>query len=165
MPPLAQAPDQAVAVEYGMDGAGGRDAHVAREPAHQHLADLAGAPVRLLAFAGDDQHLHLGRQLVGVSHWPPGAVGESHRTLFPVALEQLIAGLARDPEGPAHIAHRLAFQQPGDKAKTFFHHGGLCPRHRHLPRPARTQKVSPMSPERNVTYLSGRTKYLAEGNT
>ena len=44
MPPLAQAPDQAVAVEYGMDGAGGRDADVTGEPAHQDFADLAGAP-------------------------------------------------------------------------------------------------------------------------
>ena len=41
--------DQAVAVEDRMDGALGRNPDVAVQPADQELADLAGAPVRLLA--------------------------------------------------------------------------------------------------------------------
>ena len=50
--PLARAADgldQAVAMQDGVDGALGRDADVAVQAAHQQLADLARAPMRLLA--------------------------------------------------------------------------------------------------------------------
>ncbi len=45
----AAALDQAVAIENGMDGALGRHPDVAVEPPDQELADLARAPMRLLA--------------------------------------------------------------------------------------------------------------------
>jgi hypothetical protein len=41
--------DQAVAVEDGVDGASGRNTDVAGQSPDQQFADLAGAPVRLLA--------------------------------------------------------------------------------------------------------------------
>jgi hypothetical protein len=104
---LAQAANQTVAVEDSMDGADRRDADVASETPDEQFADLAGAPVRLLAFGGDDQAFHLDWQLVGIAHRPARAVGERHRTLLPIAVEQLVAGLAGDPEGPADLAHRL----------------------------------------------------------
>ena len=59
------------AVEHGVDGALGGNPHVAGEPAHQELADLARAPMRLLAFKPDDQALDRLRQLVGIAHRPP----------------------------------------------------------------------------------------------
>jgi hypothetical protein len=51
---------------------------------------------------------------------------------------------------PAHVTHRFALQEPGDKAKAFFHRGGLCPGHRHSP-------VSAAS----VTHVSGTFRHLA----
>src|SRR3954452_18661017 len=63
--------DQSVTVEDCMDGAFGRDLDVAVEPPHQEFADLAGAPVRLLALEPDDQGLDLLGELVGVADWPP----------------------------------------------------------------------------------------------
>ncbi|NRQ14617.1 hypothetical protein BHMPCIPO_01857 [Ensifer sesbaniae] len=33
-----------------------------------------------------------------------------------IAIEDLVAGLARDAELPAHIAHAFALKQPGDKS-------------------------------------------------
>src|SRR2546425_5049500 len=47
--------DQAVPVQDRVDGALGRHAHVAVQSPQQQFADLAGAPVRLLALQGDDQ--------------------------------------------------------------------------------------------------------------
>ena len=50
---------------HGMDRALGRNAHIAIQPPDQKLADLAGAPMRLVALEADDQALDLSRQLVG----------------------------------------------------------------------------------------------------
>ena len=101
MPRAAAALDQPVAVENGMDGALGGDPDIAVEPPHQEFSDLAGAPVRLLALEPDDQALDLRRQLVGVAHRPPRAVAQCLQAVFLVAVEDLVAGLARDPELPA----------------------------------------------------------------
>jgi len=72
----ALAPDEAMAIEDGMDGALGGQTHMAVETADEELPDLAGAPVRLVALEGDDQAFDLGRELVGVAHRPAGAVGK-----------------------------------------------------------------------------------------
>src|SRR5580658_9529643 len=129
----AEAFDQAVAIEHGMDGAPGRHAHVAREPPHQELADLAGAPMRLAALEADDQALDLGRQLVGVAHWPPRAVGQGFEPVLLVAIEDFVAGLARDAELATDLRHRLTIQKPSDKAQALVHDRTLLPRHQHLP--------------------------------
>jgi hypothetical protein len=63
----AAALDQAVAIEHRMNGAPGGNPDVAVEPAHQQFADLAGAPVRLLALQPDDQGLELLREPFGSS--------------------------------------------------------------------------------------------------
>src|ERR1700752_381091 len=89
-------------------------------------------PMRLFPFEGDNQALDLLGQLVGITHWSPRAIAESLTTMLPVAVENLVAGFTRYPELPAHIRHRLPIQQPGDKAKAFFHHRTLFPRHPHL---------------------------------
>ena len=49
LPWPADAFDQAVAIEHGMDGAPGRHAHITREPPHQEFADFARTPMRLAA--------------------------------------------------------------------------------------------------------------------
>src|SRR5580700_8896906 len=111
----AAALDQAVAVEHRVDGAFGGNLDVAIEPAHQQLADLAGAPVRLLALQSDDQGLDLLRELVGVTDRPPGTVAQGFKPVLPVAVENLVAGLARYAELPADLSHGLPIQKPGDK--------------------------------------------------
>jgi hypothetical protein len=46
--------DQAVAVEHRVNGAFGGNLDVSVEATHQQFADLAGAPVRLLALQADN---------------------------------------------------------------------------------------------------------------
>src|SRR5215831_1929748 len=65
--------------------------------------------------------------------------------------------LARKTEFPAQRRHRLAVFQPDHKAHAFIHHRTFPPWHvLHLGSPS--QNVSPMSPERSVTYVSGRSQ-------
>ena len=95
----ALAPDEAMAIEDGMDGALGGQTHMAVETADEELPDLAGAPVRLVALEGDDQAFDLGRELVGVAHRPAGAVGKGLQAVRLVAVEDLVSGLAGDGSG------------------------------------------------------------------
>src|SRR3974390_316267 len=86
---------------------------------------------------------------------PPAAIGEGLEPLCLVAAENFIAGLSGYPARPAHIAHRLAIQKPGDKPQALVHDRTLLPRHRHPP--PKWRKVLPMCPVRFVTYVSGRS--------
>jgi len=72
------------------------------------------------------------------------AIGEPIQATVLVALEDLVAGLARDIELPAHGGHRLAVEEPGHESETLIHLGTLLPRHFALPQSA---EVLPMSPE------------------
>ena len=114
--PDSGAVDQAVAVEHRMHGAPGRQAHVAGKLANEQFADFARAPMRLVALEIDDQPLHLVRQLVGIAHRPARAIGERLEPLIPIAIEDLVAGLAGNAEIAAHLAHALAVEKTGDKA-------------------------------------------------
>ena len=147
----AAALDQAVAIEHGVDGAAGGNPDVAGQPPHQKFANFARAPVRLLALEANDQGLDLHGQLVGVSHRPPRAIGQGGKPVLLVAVENLVASLARYAELPAHLRHALAVQQAGDKAQAFLHHRTRCPRYQHLPPngekcyPCVRYEVSPIS--------------------
>src|SRR6266536_1852496 len=142
--------DQAMAVQHGMDGTFGRNPDVARQPADQQLADLARAPVRLVAFEPDDEGLELRGQLVGVADRPARAVAQGRKPVLFVAVENLVAGLAGDAELPAHVRHGFPVQQAGDKAQAFPLSTASTP-------PAKRRKVLPMCPVRSVTYVSGRS--------
>jgi hypothetical protein len=48
------------------------------------LADFARPPTRLAALQVDDQALDLRRQLVGIAHRPPRAVGQSEQAVLSV---------------------------------------------------------------------------------
>src|SRR3974377_1816254 len=76
----------------------------------------------------------------------PAAIGEGLEPLCLVAAENFIAVLSGYPERPAHIAHRLAIQKPGDKPQALVHDRTLLPRHRHPP--PKWRKVLPMCPVR-----------------
>ena len=99
-----------------MHGALGRQADVAGELADQEFADLAGAPMRLVALEIDDQPLDLVRQLIGIAHRPARAIGQRIEPLVLVAIENFVAGLSGYPERPANLAHALALEKTCDKA-------------------------------------------------
>ena len=129
----AAALHQPVAFEHGMNRALGGDPDVAVEPSDQQLTDLARAPMRLLALQPYDQALNLLRQLIGIAHRPARAIAQGLEPVLLVAIENLVAGLARYPELPTDIRHRLPVEQAGDKAQAFLHHRTRLPRHQHLP--------------------------------
>lgn len=116
-----------------MDRALGRDSDIAIEPPDQQLADLAGAPVRLLALEPDDQVLDRLGQLVGVAHRPACPIGQGLQPVPLVAVENLVAGLAGDAEIPAQPRHLLPIKQPGDKLQPFIHGFTRLPGHLALP--------------------------------
>src|SRR4029078_2351552 len=97
-----------------------------------------------LGLEADNQGLDLGRQLVGVADRPPGAVAQRLDAVLPVAVENLVTGLAGDPEIPADLGHALAVEQAGHKAQAFFHHRTRFPRHPHLP-PKKAKSVTHVS--------------------
>src|SRR4051794_38439903 len=108
--------------------------------------------MRLVVLERDDQALDLRRQLVGIMHQPPRTIAQSLEAAFLVAIEDLVAGFARDSELAAQIGHRFAAQQAADKAQALVHHRTLLPRHRHLPlaksgkcNPCVRYEMSPMS--------------------
>jgi len=71
----------------------------------------------------------------------PGPVRQGLQPVLLAAIEDLVAGLARDPERPTHLAHTFALQQTGDKSKTLIHDRSLSPRHPHLP--TKIEKCNP----------------------
>src|ERR1700752_484030 len=148
----AAAFDQTVAIENRVDGAPGRNPNIAIESPNQELADLARPPMGLLGFELDNQGLDLSRQLVGIAYRAFGAVIQRLKPVLLVTVKDLVAGLARNAEIPAHIRHRLPVQEAGDKAQTLFHYRTRFPRHRHLPQnksgkcnPCVRYVLSPMS--------------------
>src|SRR5215510_8203082 len=148
----AAAFDQTVPIEHRVDGALGRNPNIAIEAPNQELADLARAPMWLRGFELDNQGLDLSRQLVGIAYRASGAVTQRLKPVLLVTVKDLVAGLARNAELPAHIRHRLPVQETSDKAQTLFHHRTRFPRHRHLPRnksgkcnPSVRYVLSPMS--------------------
>src|ERR1700690_4096255 len=140
-------------IQHGMDGALRGDPDIAGQATHQELPDLAGTPMGLVLLEPDDRALHLVGQLVGIAHRPARAIGQCLQPMLPVAIEDLVAGLARDPELPTQMAHLLAFQQANHETQALVHHRTRFPRHRHLPPaiaggrcyPCVRYKTSPMS--------------------
>jgi hypothetical protein len=78
--------DQTVAIEHGVDGAAGGNPDLAGQPPHQKFANLARAPVRLLALEADDQGLDLRGQLVGWLAYRTGRRERSVRAASPCSL-------------------------------------------------------------------------------
>jgi hypothetical protein len=117
----------------GMNGASGGNAHVAGKPSDQELADLASAPMRLVALEGQDEAFDLLRELVGIAHRPPRPVVQSLDAVFLVAVEDFVTGLTRDAERTADLRHWLAIQKLCDKPQALVHDRTLLPRHSHLP--------------------------------
>src|SRR5215468_12171660 len=112
-----------------------------------------------LTLDGDDARLELGWQLIGEPHRPPRPVAESLKSVLFVPTEDLVSGFAGNPEVPAHLGHRFAVQETGDKSQAFVHDRTLFPRHPHSPQ--KSGKCNPcvrygMSPMSRVAHSPRR---------
>ena len=124
----------------------------------QSFTDLRSAPSRELLLDRDDELLDLHRQLVCLPVGTSGAIGQAVEPGVPVAVEDLVAGLARDAELTAQRSHLLAVEETGHESQTFVHLAPLLPGHGLLPSHC-GGKVLPMSPEWSATHLSGSTPF------
>src|SRR5882762_11929363 len=94
-------------IEHRVDGAASGNLNLTGKTTQQAFADLACAPVRLLPFELEDGGLHLLGQLVGVTPGSARTVRQRFQTGFFVAIENLVAGLARDSKLPTKRRHFL----------------------------------------------------------
>lgn len=76
----------------------------------QQQPDLARTPVRLV-FRRHDQRLDPHRQLIGITNWMAGAMCQRLQSVTLIAIEDLVAGLARYVELPASLGHAFALQR------------------------------------------------------
>src|SRR6059058_529791 len=113
--------------------------------AAQPFAQLRSTPAGVLLLELDDGLLDLEGELAGMPVGPSGAIRQAIQPTVLVTTEDLVAGLAGDPELPAQHRHLLPVEPTGHKPKPFVHLVTLLPRHLRTPRKCR--KVSPMSPE------------------
>src|SRR5580658_10840000 len=107
---------QSMAIQDGMNGAASGDFHFARQSSKEALPDLAGAPVRFLAFGRYDGRFDLFRQLVCISVGAPGPIREPLQSAFLIALEDLIAGFARDLKLAAQRGHTFTVFEPNHES-------------------------------------------------
>jgi hypothetical protein len=103
-------------VQYRVHRAPGRDTHIAGKTPDKQLTDLPGAPMRLLALAFDNHPINGSRQLIGIPHGPARTVAQRLKAVIPVTIENLVPGLAGNPELPAQIAHAFTLKTAGDKS-------------------------------------------------
>jgi hypothetical protein len=87
-----------MAVQHRVNGADGWQLDVAAVAAPQLLANLGGAPARMLKFDLNDERFHLHRQLIGLPVGAATAVGQSTDATILVAFKDFVAGLARNIE-------------------------------------------------------------------
>src|SRR5579862_5177403 len=116
-------------IEDGVDGAASWDFYFRGQSPKETLPDLAGAPVWFLAFGGDDGGFDLFGQLVGIAVGAPGTIGEPLQSAFLVALEDLVAGFARNLKLAAQSGHALAVLQPNHESYAFVHNRTFLPWH------------------------------------
>src|SRR5437660_1975807 len=116
----------------------------------QPFAQLRSTPAGVLLLELDDGLLDLEGELAGMPVGPSGAIRQAIQPTVLVTTEDLVAGLAGDPELPAQHRHLLPVEPTGHKPKPFVHLVTLLPRHLRTPRKCR--KVSPMTPAYTVTH-------------
>src|SRR5688572_32060524 len=117
--------------------------------APQPLPNFRRAPRRILPLQPNDLRFDDCGQLLGLPVRAAAAVRKGFSTVVSKAFEDLVTGLARDPELPAEAGHLLAIQQPGHKSHAFMHHVPLLPRH-----------WRPPLKGQSVTYVTGMECYL-----
>src|SRR5262249_31321308 len=111
-----------------VDRADGRQMR-ARELLPELFADLRRAPVRILSLQAHDRRLNGRRQSIGLPMRTVAPIRECLNPTVLVAVEDLVAGLARNPELGAQRRHLFALEQAGDKPESLVHDVTLLPRH------------------------------------
>jgi hypothetical protein len=90
-----------------MDGAFGGDLDTGESP-DQALPDFTGAPGGVLTLNVEDIVLHLKGKLMGIATGTSAPIRQPLNPAFLVAIEDLVASLARNPELSAGFCHGLA---------------------------------------------------------
>jgi hypothetical protein len=116
-------------IQDGVNRAACRNLHFARQPSEEALPDLAGAPIGFLVLGRYDGRFDLLGQLVGIAMGAPGTIREPLQPAFFIALEDLVAGLARDLKLAAQRGHALAVFEPNHESYTFVHNRTFLPWH------------------------------------
>jgi hypothetical protein len=145
-PPAASMTHQMVAIEYGVDRTDGRQVR-AGELLPQLFADLGRAPAGILPLQTHDRRLNGCWEPIRLPVRAVAPIAEGLNPAVLVAVEDLVAGLARNPELGAQRRHFLALEQAGDKPESLVHDVTLLPRHA----PSCGGKVSPIRSEYAVT--------------
>src|SRR5918999_650994 len=93
------------------------------------FAELGRAPARILPLQAHDHRLNGRRQPIRLPVRAVASIAERLHAAVLVAVEDLVAGLARNPELDAQRRHLLALEQAGDKPESLVHDVTLLPRH------------------------------------
>src|SRR5439155_1570375 len=104
---------QAVAIQHRVHGAVGREVRAGVLLA-QFFAELRRAPPRILPLESDDGRLDRRRQPIRLAMRSPAAIIEGANPAVLVPVEDLVAGLARDPNS----THRGAIFSPSSRRAT-----------------------------------------------
>ena len=95
-----------------------------------------------------NRRLYLLRQLIGIAKRPASAVAQALDAALLIPLQNLVSGLARNPELAAQRGHTFAVFVPNHEAHPFIHYRTFSPWHvSHLAFPK----------AKCVTYVSGRS--------
>src|SRR6202171_5338386 len=106
MPCSTAALHETVAIQHRMNGTFGRNLNTGKS-ANQALANLTSSPGSVLALHVQDIVFHLKRKVMGIVTGTPAPVSQPLNATFLIAIEDLVAGLARDRELSAEFRHRL----------------------------------------------------------
>jgi len=122
---------------------------IPEKPAQQALTDFAGTPAGVLVLYIQDEVFDLERKLVGVAIWTSASVREPLHAAFLNTIEDLIAGLAGDPNS----LQSSAIASPA----TEHSFQGIISTSASPTLPFYGEKVLPTCPVTMCTYVSGRS--------
>src|SRR4029079_2547641 len=111
---------EAVAFEHAADGADRRQVEAHRALA-ELFSDLGRAPAGIFPLQSDDDRFNRCWQSICLAVGAPAPVVERGEAAVFVAVEDLVARFARDPELDAQRGHFLALEQTGHKAEPLIH--------------------------------------------
>ena len=132
----------------------------------QIVQELARAPIRMVSARSAEQRRQGLRDPMRAVMRGPTPVAQALAAFLGIPREPLITGLPADPVASAELGHGVeVLAVIRDKVRSLVHGVGLQPGHRSVSRsggrPSSLDGVSPMFPDRSVTYLPGLTQVLA----
>src|SRR5580700_1202150 len=122
-----------MAIQHGMNGAGGRDFDGMRQAPEEAIANLARTPVGLFFLRRQNGGFDRFRQLIGISEWTSCPIRQPFQTALLIPLENLVAGFPRDAKLAAEGSHRFAVLEPDHETHSLVHNRTLLPWHGLLP--------------------------------